>query len=62
MCLFFIYLIDNFCSSAVTWQIKALVFFNWVGNFSMILFVPFDIFLTLKNEREGSKDFTKVIF
>jgi hypothetical protein len=28
----------------------------------MILFVPFDIFLTLKNERAGVEKFTDVIF
>lgn len=47
-------IINAFCSKEVNVYVKGMALVSWLINFLLILFLPFDIYITYRDEKENT--------
>lgn len=48
------YIIYRFCSKEVNIYVKGMALVSWLINFLLILFLPFDIYITYRDEKDNT--------
>lgn len=48
------YIINAFCSKEVNMYVKGMALVSWLINFLLILFLPFDIYITYRDDKDNT--------